>query len=94
VKGAAEASPLHEKYGTRTDANSAREMLAERLAQPAPAKADAAAAPQAPKAEHKEAAAAASGGAAAVGKFLKSREGKKLENQVVRGVFGLLKKRL
>jgi DNA helicase HerA-like ATPase len=33
-------------------------------------------------------------GAAAVGKFLKSREGKKLENQVVRGVFGLLKKRL
>jgi hypothetical protein len=31
---------------------------------------------------------------AAVSKFLQSREGKKLQHEVVRGVFGLLKKKL
>ena len=30
----------------------------------------------------------------ALGKFLKSREGKSLQRQVMRGVFGMLKKRL
>jgi DNA helicase HerA-like ATPase len=89
VDGAAKASPLYAKYGTRTDAQSAREMLAARLEQPARPSA----AP-APKSNHKEAAAAASGGAAAITKFLNSPAGRRLEKQVVRGVFGLLKKSL
>jgi len=89
VDGTAKASPLWSKYGTRTDAQSAREMLAARLEQPAPA----GAAP-APKPQHKEAAAAAAGGTAAIGAFLKSPTGQKLEKEVVRGMFGLLKKAL
>ena len=56
-----------------------------------------AAAPEAqeapPKAAHKEAAKATGGGAGTVGKFLKSREGKAMQKQVMRGVFGMLKKR-
>jgi DNA helicase HerA-like ATPase len=91
VDGAAKASPLFAKYGTRTDAQSARELLAARMEQPA-ATADAPA--RAPKPEHKQAAAAAAGGTAAVAAFLKSPAGQKLEKQVVRGVFGLLKKAL
>jgi hypothetical protein len=47
-----------------------------------------------PAAEHREAAAALAGGVAAVGGFLQSREGKRLQKEVVRGVFGMLKKRL
>jgi hypothetical protein len=43
---------------------------------------------------HTEGAAAAAGGVAAVTTFLKSREGKKLQKQVTRGLFGLLKKQL
>jgi hypothetical protein len=35
-----------------------------------------------------------SGGVAAVTAFLQSKEGKQMEKEVVRGVFGLLKKRL
>jgi len=35
VEAAAKASPLYAKYGTRTDSQSAREMLAARLEQPA-----------------------------------------------------------
>jgi uncharacterized protein len=48
----------------------------------------------APAAEHKEAAGAMAGGVAAVTAFLGSREGKQIQKEVVRGVFGLLKKRL
>jgi DNA double-strand break repair helicase HerA and related ATPase len=48
----------------------------------------------APKERHKEAAGAAAGGVAAIGKFLQSKQGKQLERQVMRGVFGMLKKRL
>ena len=94
VKGVAEKSPLWAKYGTRTDAQSARELLAARVAQPSPPPAADAAPSPAPAPEHKKAAEAASGGAAAIGKFLQSRQGKTLERQVVRGVFGLLKKSL
>ena len=43
---------------------------------------------------HKEAAGALGGGVAAVGAFLQSKEGKKLQKEVVRGVFGMLKKRM
>jgi DNA helicase HerA-like ATPase len=91
VEGAAKSSPLYAKYGTRTDAQSAREMLAARLEQHAPA--GGAPAP-APTAEHKQSAAAAAGGAAAVAAFLQSRTGQRLEKEVIRGVFGLLKKSL
>jgi len=85
VDGAAKASPLFAKYGTRVDAQSAREMLAARMAQQQPDK---------PTEEHKKAAKAAGGGAGAVGDFLKSRTGQRLEREVVRGLFGLLSKSL
>ena len=42
----------------------------------------------------KAAAAASGGGVAAVTSFLKSKEGQQLQKQVMRGVFGLLKKQL
>jgi len=104
IEGKAKASPLWARYGTRVDNQSAREILAARLTSPAEAGADAAEAPgqaahrqpehRQPAAEHKEAAGALSGGVAAVSTFLKSKEGKKLQQEVVRGVFGMLKKRL
>jgi hypothetical protein len=92
--GAAKASPLWHKYGTRTDAESAREILAARVAEPAPPPASGKAGAPPRKAQHKEAAGAAGGGVEAVGRFLQSRQGKALERQVVRGVMGLLKKHL
>jgi DNA helicase HerA-like ATPase len=88
------ASPLWAKYGTRTDAQSAREMLASRVVEPAPPPASESAPKRAPKREHKEAADAAAGGVATLDKFLKSRQGKTLQRQVVRGIFGMLRKRL
>ncbi len=102
VEATAKASPLWSKYGERVDNQSAREMLAARMEQPAAAEtpADAAdgdggvaPAPK-PKAEHKQAAEAAGGGVAAVTAFLQSKQGKQLSNQVMRGVFGLLKKKI
>jgi len=91
VDGTAKASPLFAKYGTRIDNESAREVLAGRLAAataaaaPAPAAAEPATAPApAPKPP------APSGGG--LGDFLNSRQGKQLQKEVVRGVFGLLKK--
>ena len=94
VDAAAKASPLYAKYGTRVDNESAREKLAARTAAAAEAQPAPPVEAPAPKKEHKEAADAASGGVEALGKFLKSRQGKALERQVVRGVFGMLKKRL
>jgi uncharacterized protein len=99
VDGAAKASSLWAKYGQRVEAESAREMLAARMqppaAEPAPPPAEAPA-PRAPKPKRapKQPAPAGGGGVEAVTKFLKSREGQRLEKQVMRGVFGLLKKRL
>src|SRR4051794_2307687 len=94
VDGAAKASPLWSKYGTRTDAQSAREMLAARLEQPSPPPASKSARRPAPKRQHKEAAHAAGGGMDAVGDFLTSRQGKALQREVVRGMFGMLRKHL
>jgi hypothetical protein len=94
VDAAAKASPLHAKYATRVDAVSAREQLAARTEAAAAAKPPPVAAPPTPKPEHHEAAKAGAGGVEAIGKFLQSREGKRLQNQVVRGVFGMLRKRL
>ncbi len=99
IEAAAKASPLWAKYGQRVDNQSAREMLAARMAPPpvvaaAPAPAgDAGAGASAPRAEPTHAA-AAGGAMGTVTAFLKSKEGKQLERQVVRGVFGLLKKSL
>jgi uncharacterized protein len=104
VEGKAKASALWAKYGQRVDNESAREMLAARMAPPAqeaPAAPAAARAPDAPAArkaapkpaaEHREAAGAVAGGVAAVSTFLQSKEGKQLQKEVMRGVFGLLKK--
>ncbi len=95
IDGAAKASPLHAKYGTRVDAQSARELLAARVAAAAaPAAPDGAApdAREAPVLSGDVAAGTTGGSAEAIGGFLNSREGKSLQREVVRGVFGLLKK--
>jgi hypothetical protein len=97
VDATAKSSPLWAKYGTQVDNQSAREMLAARMQ--APVAAPAGASPEgpaqaAPEREHKEAATATGGGVSAIGAFLKSKEGQQLEKQVMRGVFGLLKKQL
>jgi len=88
VAGAAQASPLFAKYGTRVDAQSAREMLATRLDQ-----AGATGAPAVPQESHQQAATAVGAGAEALTDFLKSSTGKTITREVVRGVFGMLKKR-
>jgi hypothetical protein len=93
VKGAAEASPLFAKYGQRVESESAREKLAARMEKAAPEEA-APKAEKAPKAPREKAPSPVEGGTEAIGKFLKSRQGKSLERQVMRGVFGMLKKRM
>ena len=96
VDTAAKASALYGKYGTRVDSESARELLAARLEPtpppPPPEAADPKPAPSKP--EHREGADALGGGLGALGDFLQSKQGKRLEKQVMRGVFGLLKKKL
>jgi hypothetical protein len=96
VDGAAKASPLYATYGTRVDSQSARELLAARVAA-ATAAAEATAAPKAqtpaPAPAPKETAKTVGGGAEAIGDFLNSRQGKQMQKEVVRGIFGLLKKK-
>lgn len=91
VEGAARTSALYTKYGTRVDAESAREMLAARLEQPAPVPAQVKPVLE-PK--HRAAAKATRGGADTLTDFLGSRQGRAIERQVVRGIFGLLRKSL
>ena len=91
IDALAKASPLFPKYGTRTDAQSAREMLAQRMetaAEPAPAPAE----PERVPTPRRAPRAPAPGDP--VGDFLRSREGKALQRKIVRGVFGMLRKRL
>jgi DNA helicase HerA-like ATPase len=94
VAGAAKASPLWPKYGERVDAQSARELLAGRLAGPA---ADAEPDLRAPM-EHvpvpRRRRTPGGNGGDSVGDFLRSREGKALQRKVTRGIFGMLRKRL
>jgi hypothetical protein len=100
VDGPAKASPLYAKYGTRADAQSAREILAGRIeaaAEPAPAPApkkdeplEHIPVPKLPK-EPRRAPAPDPGG---IGDFLNSRQGKAIQREVIRGVFGMLRKRL
>jgi DNA helicase HerA-like ATPase len=94
VEAAAKASPLFAKYGERVDRESASEKLAARMEQAAePTKEETAArkeaparkAPRAPRAP-----APADTPLEELGDFLQSREGKR----VVRGVFGMLRKKL
>ena len=87
VDGPAKSSPLYTKYGTRSDSQSARELLAARLEQPAPPSS-----PPPATERQKKAAEATGGGADAIGDFLKSSTGKTLQREITRGVFGLLKK--
>ena len=93
VKACAEASPLFAKYGQRVDSESAREKLAARMER-ARARGGRHRTEKAAKPPREKAPSPAAGGAEALGKFLKSRQGKSLERQVMRGVFGMLKKRL
>jgi DNA helicase HerA-like ATPase len=107
VDGVAKASPLWAKYGQRTDPESAREMLAARLekaAEAAPGSAPAPApAPGDEPMEHipipklpreRRRAPTPAGGAGGLGDYLSSREGKALQRKVLRGVFGMLRKRM
>ena len=89
VEGAAKASPLFGRYGTRTEAESAREKLDGRLAEAGEPKPK----PK-PKAKRARKVPAPRGGLDELGDFLGSRQGKALERTVMRGVFGMLKKRL
>src|SRR5829696_8692673 len=96
VDGPANASPLYAKYGARVDAQSAREMLAGRIeAASAPAPApdkplEHIPAPKLPKAPRRAPAPDPGG----IGDFLSSRQGKAIQREVIRGVFGMLRKRL
>ena len=92
VDGAAKASPLYAKYGTRVEGESAREKLAARMEKAATA-ADAEPPADKPRGRRRKPP-APSGGADALGDFLTWREGKAIQRKVMRGVFGMLKKRL
>jgi len=85
VDAVAKASPLYAKYGMRVDSQSARELLAARLQRSA--------APE-QKDERANAARAGHDGGDELGDFLKSRTGKQIEREVIRGVFGMLRKNL
>jgi uncharacterized protein len=93
VEGTAKASPLFAEYGARVDAESAREIIAARLeraapptAAPAPPRPKAPRAPKPPPAPESP--------TDRITDFLGSRQGKALQKQVMRGVFGMLKKRI
>ncbi|HEU4942977.1 MAG TPA: helicase HerA-like domain-containing protein [Gaiellaceae bacterium] len=96
VDGAAKASPLHAKYGTRTDRESAYELLAarmERSAEPVPeGEAEPEPAPEPAPRRRRRAEPARSGDP--LTDFLGSRQGKTIQREVIRGVFGMLRKRL
>jgi uncharacterized protein len=109
VERAAGASPLWEHYGERTDPQSAREMLAARLDPAAPAEPAEPEEVEEPELEHvpipesmraprrrrsrRRAPAPAGSTPDAIGDFLTSRSGRALQREIVRGVFGLLRKR-
>jgi hypothetical protein len=102
VAALAAASPLREKYATRLERESAREVLAVRMERAGEPEAGAPGGPAEPAPmEHvpvprrrRAPAPKRSGGGEAIGDFLTSRQGKALQRQVLRGVFGMLRKRL
>jgi DNA double-strand break repair helicase HerA and related ATPase len=92
LDAAVQSSPLQAKYGTRVDRESAAEMLAARVERSAEA------AEQEKEPEQKPASRKRAPKPRApsdpLTDFLGSRQGKALQREVVRGVFGMLKKRL
>ena len=94
VDGVAKGSPLYAKYGTRVEAESAREKLAARMEQATVADEAEPAEDKPRKRPPKKATPAPSGGVDAIGDFLGSRQGKAMQKKVMRGVFGMLKKKL
>jgi uncharacterized protein len=91
VEASAKASPLFAKYGTRAEAESAREKLASRMDEATVPEAAPKAPEPAPKAPEP---ATKAGGVDVLTDFLTSREGKALQKKVMRGVFGMLRKSL
>jgi hypothetical protein len=95
VDAAARGSPLYAKYGARTEAESARERLAARLEEAGPvAEAPAKEPRRSSRRRRRKAATATTGGVDVLGDFLRSSQGKAMQRQVLRGVFGMLRKRL
>lgn len=90
IDGAAKASPLFVKYGTRTDRESARELLERRMVAEAPEADPVEVLPR----KEPQRRAEGNGSGDPLTDFLSSREGKRVQREVVRGVFGLLRKRL
>jgi len=90
VDGAAKASPLFAKYGTRVDRESALEVLTTRMEQQQAPEADPEPAPASKRRRRAEPERTGD----PLGDFLGSRQGKTLQREVVRGMFGLLRKRL
>jgi hypothetical protein len=88
VDGAAKASPLWAKYGTRLERETASEALAERIARTAEAEA-----PETPSGK-KPARTKEPTSGDPLTDFLGSRQGRALQREIVRGVFGMLRKRL
>ncbi len=93
VEGSAKASPLYAKYGTKVDRESARELLAARIEQQAP-EAEPEPEPQEAPAPRRRRRAEPVAAGDPLTDFLGSRQGKTLQREVVRGMFGLLRKRL
>jgi uncharacterized protein len=96
VDGAAKSSPLYAKYGIRVEAESAREKLATRMEEATVDAADTEPTAKRPRARRRRKAPPApapSGPGDVLGDFLTSREGKAMQRKVLRGVFGMLKKR-
>jgi uncharacterized protein len=87
VDGAAKVSPLYARYGTRVDRESARELLAARIEQREPEPAEE------PVLKRKEAE-RREGGGDPLTDFLTSRQGNAVQREVIRGMFGMLRKRL
>jgi uncharacterized protein len=89
VDAAAKASPLWGRYGERVDRESAEELLAKRVERAAETvEAEAAPAAKKPKAAKPKPP------SDPLSDFLGSRHGKALQREVVRGIFGMLRKRL
>jgi DNA helicase HerA-like ATPase len=97
---AAQASPLWGKYGTRLERESAREKLAERITATTPAEAPPAEAPaprRAPapsRSREPRRPPPPDTPLDQVGDLLRSREGRRLQRQVMRGLFGVLRRGL
>ena len=88
VDSAAKASPLYAKYGARVDRESARDLLAARLEQREPEPVEKAAEPKRRRTPSSD------GSHDPITDFLTSRRGKAVQREVIRGMFGLLRKRL